>query len=98
MRTTTSTQQVSAAALTAGEVDALRARLTAAALPVEDAERIDLLRSYEELKAAAAAIQVRLTAELDASQRAGQASAGVRAERQARGIASQIALARKDSP
>jgi hypothetical protein len=93
-----STRQVSAAPLTAGEVDRLRARLTAATLPAGDAERIDLIRSYEELKSAVAAIQVRLTAEFDASQRAGQAAVGVRAQRQARGIASQVALARKDSP
>src|SRR4051812_12144108 len=45
MRTPTSTRPISAAALTASEVDELRARLTAAALPVRDGERIDLRRS-----------------------------------------------------
>lgn len=64
----------------------------------DDAERIDQLRALEELKAAAAAAQARVTAELEVSQRAAQVTAGVPAERRGAGIAAQVALARRDSP
>ncbi len=64
----------------------------------EDAELIDRIRALEELKAAAAAAQARAAAALDASQRRKQAAAGVRREDLGRGIASQIALARRESP
>ena len=46
-----------------------------------DAERIDQISELERLKSAAAAAQARLTADLDASQRAVQASAGVPSRR-----------------
>ena len=64
----------------------------------EDAELIDRIRALEELKAAAAAAQARAAAAFDASQRRKQAAAGVRREDLGRGIASQIALARRESP
>ncbi len=63
-----------------------------------DVERIDLIRALEGLKCAAAAAQAVLTADFDASQRAEQAAAGVPAERQGRGVAAQVALARRESP
>jgi hypothetical protein len=73
---------------------------TLAALPrdVSDAARIEAIRGLEELKAAAAAAQARLTADLDASQRRAQADAGIPARRHGEGIASQVALARRESP
>ncbi|MDQ4055170.1 MAG: hypothetical protein M3237_21080, partial [Actinomycetota bacterium] len=66
--------------------------------PATDAERIEALRGLEELKCAAEALQAEITADLDTSQRQLQAAAGVPAERQSRGVAHQIALARRESP
>ncbi len=66
--------------------------------PQTDTERIDALRALEVLKCAAEAMQARVTAAFDASQRAEQAAAGVPTERQGRGVAGQVALARRESP
>jgi hypothetical protein len=65
---------------------------------VTDAERIDQLRALEQLKAAAAAAQARITVDLDASVRDAHAAAGIPTERQGRGVAGQIAFARQESP
>jgi hypothetical protein len=65
---------------------------------VSDPERVDRIRALEDLKAAAAAAQARLTADLDTSQRRAQADAGIPARRQGEGIAAQVALARRESP
>jgi hypothetical protein len=62
-----------------------------------DAERIDFLRATEELKCAAEGAQVLVMVDFEASQRAEQARAGVPAERQGRGVAAQVALARRVS-
>ena len=74
------------------------ARLAGDELTGEDASLIDEVRALEELKCAAEARQARLTAAFDASQRSRQAAAGEPAERQGRGVAHQIALARRESP
>ena len=63
-----------------------------------DAGRIDLIRALEELACAAAGTQAVVTVDFDASQRAAAAARGVPPRRQGRGIASQIALARRESP
>ncbi|NYD40223.1 DUF222 domain-containing protein [Nocardioides panaciterrulae] len=63
-----------------------------------DAERIDRIRSLERLKCVAGSAQAELTADVDTSQRARAAAAGEPQARQGRGIASQIALARRESP
>lgn len=68
------------------------------ATDVTDAERIDQLRALEGVKAAAAAAQARIAVDLDASQRATQAAAGVSTRLQGRGVAAQIGLARRESP
>ncbi|MCC3291286.1 DUF222 domain-containing protein [Arthrobacter sp. zg-Y1110] len=62
-----------------------------------DSELIDQLRVLEELKGAAAAAQARIAAAFDASQRSKQEHAGLRKEELGRGVASQIALARRES-
>ncbi|MCQ1953284.1 HNH endonuclease signature motif containing protein [Arthrobacter sp. zg-Y238] len=62
-----------------------------------DSELIDQLRALEELKGAAAAAQARIAAAFDASQRSKQKHAGLRKEELGRGVASQIALARRES-
>ncbi|UWX96089.1 HNH endonuclease [Arthrobacter zhaoxinii] len=64
----------------------------------QDGGLIDRIRALEELKAAAAAAQARATALFDASQHRKQAEARVRREELSRGVASQIALARRESP
>ena len=63
-----------------------------------DPERIDRLRALEELKAAAAAAQAVLAADLDASVRAAHAANRLPASEQGRGVAAQVALARRESP
>src|SRR5579875_3509513 len=65
---------------------------------VPDPIRIARIRQLEELKGAVAAAQARETAAFVAAQRADQATAGVPAERIGRGIAAQVALARRISP
>lgn len=64
----------------------------------DDRERVDLIRALEELKSAAAAEQARATADFVASQRREQRDLGLSAERVGRGIAAQVALARRISP
>lgn len=63
-----------------------------------DAERIDLIRTLEDLKATTAAAQAVLTADLATSQRRTHADAGLPTRRHGDGIAAQIALARRESP
>lgn len=70
----------------------------AAPSELDDAGRVDALRELERLVCTATAAQASLAAELDRSQRAVQAAAGVPPERQGRGVAHQVALARRESP
>ncbi len=83
---------------TVPELTALVERLGAAESVHTDGERIDLVAALETVKSAAAAAQARVTRAFDMSQRAEQAAAGVTAKDQGRGVASQIALARRESP
>ena len=62
------------------------------------AELIDQIRVLEELKSAAAAAQARATVRFAAEQRAAQRAAGVSARELGKGVAAQVALARRDSP
>ncbi|MFB9821139.1 HNH endonuclease, partial [Arthrobacter ramosus] len=59
---------------------------------------ISQLRALEDLKSAAAGLQARITVAFDAAQRSAEAAAGVPAEEQGRGVAAQVALARRESP
>jgi hypothetical protein len=68
------------------------------ALPPDDSAVIDEIRELESLACATRARQLRLTAELDRSQRQSQAEHGVAAPQQGRGVAEQVALARRESP
>lgn len=72
--------------------------LAAAPGPDAQPDRIDLLRALERLACAAAGLQAQVTAEFAAQQRQVAADAGVARERRDRGIAAQIALARRESP
>jgi hypothetical protein len=64
---------------------------------LDDGERIDVIRGLEELVCVATAAQAALSVELDESQRAEQAARGVPAAQQGRGVAAQVALARRES-
>lgn len=61
-------------------------------------EQVELLTALEELKACAAGLQVRATADLDGSLRAEHIARGGRAEGADRTIASTVGLARRVSP
>ena len=74
------------------------AALARGELALDDAARIDLIRALEELKCAAEGAQAQVAAEFESSQRAVAEQRGVPAERRGRGIAEQIALARRESP
>lgn len=65
---------------------------------VDDASRVDRIRALEVLKAASAAAQAVAAADLDASQREDQRAAGAQRQELGRGVAAQVALARRDSP
>lgn len=65
---------------------------------VDDAERVDRIRALEDLKAAAAAAQAVVTADLDASVRAGRAARGLPVRLQGQGVGAQVGLARRVSP
>lgn len=64
----------------------------------DDAARVDQIRALEEVKAAAAAAQASVTAAFAASQRHQQRERGVPSELVGRGVAAQVALARRESP
>ncbi|MCY7396156.1 MAG: 13E12 repeat family protein [Nocardioides sp.] len=89
--------------LASSEVTAWHHALATSGLPVPrsaqaDAQRVDLLTSLEQLKNAICAVQADLAVGLDASQRAQQAQAGVPVARRGLGVASQVGLARQESP
>lgn len=95
------TPAASGGALRADRLVAVRSCLQGALATdsgLDDAERIDSIRALEELICTATAAQAALSRELDVSQRSAQAAAGTPAAQQGRGIAQQIALARRESP
>ena len=86
--------------LAADAVEAVAAALSAAlAAPMglDDTQRIDSVRALERLVCVATAAQAALSVELDHSQRADQSARGVPPDQQGRGVAAQIALARRES-
>ncbi|WP_156688179.1 HNH endonuclease [Mycobacterium sp. Marseille-P9652] len=64
----------------------------------DEAALIARIAELEREKSAAAAMQARLAARLEELRRANEAAAGVPAAQRGRGLASEIALARRDSP
>ncbi len=66
--------------------------------PADEAALVARLTRMERLKSAAAADQARTAAALDEMRRRAEADAGVPAAKRGRGLASEIALARHDSP
>jgi len=65
---------------------------------MDEAGLIDRISVLERAKSAAAAEQAVLTARLDCARREREAAAGVPAARRGKGLGSEIALARRDSP
>ncbi|KAA0023535.1 HNH endonuclease [Antrihabitans cavernicola] len=65
---------------------------------VDNGTRIDMTRLLEEVKAAATAAQAKYAADFETARLAQRAALGVPKSQQSRGIASEIALARRDSP
>jgi hypothetical protein len=87
--------------LDAGAIDVAREALSAALESpsgLDDAGRVDAMRALEKLGCVASAAQACLAVELDTSQREAQAADGVPAARQGRGVAHQVAHARRESP
>ena len=64
----------------------------------DEAALIGRIAELERVKSAAAAGQARAAARLDELRRADEAAAGVPARQRGRGVASEVALARRDSP
>ena len=65
---------------------------------LDDSARIDQIRALEQLACTVSAAQAALSAELDASVRAHHEAVGEPSARQGRGVASQVAWARRESP
>lgn len=64
----------------------------------DESALVEAISSLERLKAAAAARQARLAVAFDEARRSAEAAAGVPAVRRGRGVAAEVALARRDSP
>jgi hypothetical protein len=86
----------------AAEVDTMAVsafgRELARLAPGDETGLVEGLTVLEDLKSAAAAAQCRLAEALDRVVREREASAGLPADRRGRGVAAQVALARRDSP
>jgi hypothetical protein len=67
-------------------------------LDADESALVERVAELEHLKSAAAAAQARLTAAFDEKRRSAEAAAGVPAAKRGRGLASEVALARRDSP
>lgn len=65
---------------------------------LDQAGRIQLVAALEQLKAAVAGLQARLSVDFDAHERQLQRDAGVPRERRGRGVAAQLGMARRESP
>ncbi len=67
-------------------------------IAADEAALIERIADLERQKSAAAAGQARAAVALDEMRRADEAAAGVPRAKQGRGVASEVALARRDSP
>lgn len=84
--------------IAAADVRAMARSIADASVPDDEAELVDLIRAQEELKCAAEAAQAAAAVRFDELHRQRQADGGVPTARQGRGVAAQIALARRESP
>jgi len=84
--------------INASALNAAVAEVATVAQGLSESELIDRIATLERLKSAAAAGQARAAAALDASRRAAETEAGVPSAKRGRGVAGEVALARRDSP
>jgi hypothetical protein len=84
--------------LTEEKVEAFLDLLRTGERPKDGKGLVTLIAGLEGIKSAACAVQAEASAEFDAVRRAEQSAAGVPAARQGRGVANEVALARKESP
>jgi len=80
------------------DVLALVGRLAGVSTEVGDRDKINWIAQLEQTKAAVGALQARMSAAFDKSQRVSQRAAGVPERRVGEGVAAQVALARHESP
>lgn len=92
------TWSMEASSLNAADLAGWIAVLGDLSVEAGDGERIDRIRVLEDLKGAIAAAQAREAVALKRSVIAAEAAQGVPAEQQGRGVAAQVALARRESP
>lgn len=86
-----------ASTVTPQHLGSVRAGLTGAGLPEDSAILVELLREAESLKSAIASVQARAAVALDRVRRAEEEQAGVPAAHRGRGVAGEVALARRES-
>ncbi|MBO0844783.1 MAG: DUF222 domain-containing protein [Nocardioides sp.] len=86
------------AAAGVSDIESWTASLVRVDRDVSDEVRIDQLRALEELSCAVAAAQARISVDFDASMRSQQEAHGAERDEVGRGVAAQIALARRISP
>lgn len=84
--------------LVVAQVVDLTATLRGGGLPDDPAALIDLIDQLERLKSSACATQAEAAVEYDAARRRVESAQGVTARRQGRGVAAEIAFARRESP
>lgn len=84
--------------LTAAHAADLTAALLDGGLPDDPEALVAYIAELEKLKSAACAVQADAAVAYDGARRSAEAAEGVSARRQGRGVASEIALARRESP
>lgn len=85
-------------AVSAAQVEDLRTALVAGRVPDDPAEQVALIAELEKLKSALCAMQADAAVGLDEIRRKEHAAGGVPEARQGKGVAAEVALARKESP
>lgn len=84
--------------VTSGAATSLLALLASFPLATDPATLVDQIRALEDAKSAISALQAKAAVALDLAQRREEAAAGVPASEQGKGVAAQVALARRESP
>ncbi len=84
--------------IAAAQAADLAAALRAGGLPDDPSALVDLIGELERLKSAVCAVQADAAVAYDADRRRAESAEGVAARRQGRGVAAEVALARKESP
>jgi hypothetical protein len=84
--------------LLTGDLEGFLRALPSLDREVSEAERVDQIGLLERVKGARAAAQARVTVDLHGARVAAEAAAGVPAAERARGLGSEVALARREGP